>query len=337
MKVNRTEFYRILSDIKLGLASKEFIEQTSSFIFKDNKVFAYNDQILACAEFESEINGVVQAEPLLKILQKTKEDEITIELKESEMLLKGKRFSSGIKFTSEIKLPIDDMDLDQKFQKVPDNFVQLVRLACYTTGTSISDQILSCVHFDHSKVESCDNDRITICKFDDFDIGGEFLVQGKNLMQVLKLEIDSVAFSPTWMYFKLKDNSTIIACRLYMDQYLNLESHIPEEDGREIQFPKEIEDIIDRADIFSKNEMTAEKNVHIDLNDGKLVISTKNDNGWFKERAKVTSKETLKFSINTDFFKDIIKLSDTISVIDDVLLFEDTNSMHFIKLEMPDE
>jgi len=163
------------------------------------------------------------------------------------------------------------------------------------------------------------------------------LIQAKSMLEISKFNIVAVAHDEHWAYFKIDDNNgndTVLSCRLYNDDYLDLDKFITNEEGREVVFPPEIEEIVNRADVFSLDKITNEKDAIIKLKKRKLTISTHNDTGWYTEKAKVKSEESLNFNINIDFLRDVLKLSDTISVVDDVLMFKDRNSVHLIKLDL---
>lgn len=282
------------------------------------------------------MEGAVEADPLLKLLNKVKDDYINVEIDENELNISGKKFNTGIKLESEILLPTDEIEMPDEFESVPDNFSQLAKLACLTASKSLNMALLTCVHLEGDKIESCDNDRITICHMDDQEFDHNILIPAKNLTTIVKENIKEIAIDDSWAHFKT-DEDVILSCRLFSnedDDYVDLEEHVPDtDDGRQINFPTEIDEIISRADIFGKDEESGDKFAHISLKKGKLTISTQNETGWLKESAKVDSKENLSFSINTDFLKDVIKMTKEVSIVEDTLVFTDDSSTHLVKLE----
>lgn len=73
--------------------------------------------------------------------------------------------------------------------------------------------------------------------------------------------------------------------------------------------------------------------MRVQIKKGKLTITTRNQNGWFKESAKVKSKENISFSINTDFLRDVLKMTDSITIVDHTLVFMDEQATHLVQLE----
>ena len=45
MKINKSELQEALAKVKPGLASKDLIEQATSFAFMDGRVVTYNDEM----------------------------------------------------------------------------------------------------------------------------------------------------------------------------------------------------------------------------------------------------------------------------------------------------
>lgn len=304
-------------------------------MFNDGKVFTYNDEIAASTNLDLDLEGAVEAEALLKLLNKTKDDEIKIWTTDDELRIKGKKFDTGIKLDSEIKLPIDEIEIPDKFSDVPKEFSQRVKLACLTASKNLSDDLLTCVHFAEDYVESCDNDRITRCY-----LGEEFehenldiLVSAKNLQSIVRERITGFMTDDSWAHFKT-DEGVVLSCRLYNEEYVDLDDFIPEEKGDKIELPEQISAVLDRVDVFSKDEVSNVKNVHVNLKEKKLVLSAQNDTGWIKEREKTKYKgPSIEFTIDSDFLRDILSMSNEVQIIDDVLMFEDDHSMHLIKLD----
>lgn len=325
------EVLKKLDSLSAGVARTELLEQSGSFVFTDNHIYAFNDEILASTSVSEDLEGAIEALPLLSMLRKIKDDEIKIWQEGDELRIKGKRFESGIKFESDIKLPINDIKIPEKFKNVQYNFSELCKLACLTASKSLSDPLLTFVHFNGNKIESCDNDRITICELES-DLKFKALVSAKSLLQVIKEPVVGIALDEQWLHFKTKSD-VVFSLRTNPEIYVDVQSFVPKKKGTEITLPEEIINIISRADVFSKDTVSLEKTVEISIKEGKLLISAQNDSGWFKERCKTKySGPDISFSINSEFLRDILKLSNSIEVVKNLLVFRDKQSIHFVQL-----
>lgn len=266
-------------------------------------------------------------------MHKVKDEEIKIWIEEDELRIAGKNFDTGIAYEEEIKLPISDIDFPEEFIEVPDNFNRLAKLACLTASRLLDDAVITSVHITSDRIESCDNDRITICTID-LEEEIDVLVFYKNLLQIISSHtIKGIATDDTWVHF-LTEDEIILSCRVQDEEYVDLEEHLPEDGGEKIILPDEVKELLDRAETFSKNSITNEKFVNISIKNKKLIIESRNETGWHKERAKTKYKgPDISFTINSDFLKDILSISTEIQIVDDLLLFKDEYSTHLVKLE----
>ena len=119
-KINRKNLLNSLTKVKSGLVQNEIIEQTNSFIFKNGKVFTYNDEVCLSDNIDLDTEGVVPSKEFLHFISKVKKDEIEYEVKENELRLKAGRSRVGIVLDPEIKLPIDDFKEINKWKDLPD-------------------------------------------------------------------------------------------------------------------------------------------------------------------------------------------------------------------------
>ena len=72
MKIKRAELLSTLTALRPGLASKEIIEQSTSFIFSDGRVVTYNDEVAVQHPVDLDIIGAVQGKELFALLNKLK-------------------------------------------------------------------------------------------------------------------------------------------------------------------------------------------------------------------------------------------------------------------------
>jgi DNA polymerase III sliding clamp (beta) subunit (PCNA family) len=91
-------------------------------------------------------------------------------------------------------------------------------------------------------------------------------------------------------------------------------------EGAEINFPKNITDIIDRAAVFTEND------VDVLLKDKLITISSQSDTGKFKEEANAAyDGEDIKFSITPGLLRDILTETQHCLYNGSVLKFEGEN------------
>src|ERR1700759_5051745 len=110
--VNREEFLQRLEAVQPGIAPREFIEQTTCFIFDKGMIVTFNDEV-SCriiSGLHKDFQGAVQAQPLLETLRKLTETEIEISTKEEEkeanIVIRGKSRKAGIRLHTTILMPL---------------------------------------------------------------------------------------------------------------------------------------------------------------------------------------------------------------------------------------
>lgn len=336
--IDRKKLLKDIENVKKGLATKDLIEQSTSFIFTAGKAIAFNDEIFAIKDVDLDLTGVVEAESFLKLLNKVKDEEIKIETEDQEIKIKGKKFSAGMQFDSDIRIPINEVELpnNENFTEVQKGFSDLVKRACLTAGRSLSEPLLTCVHFCNDRIESCDNDRITICTLaDEYDV--DVLISASNLLEIARESITGFFVDESWAHFKIADE-TILSTRLYNEEYVNLDQYLPDKDSKEyIELPKNLSEIIDRASIFSKDKISMENVIDIKIKNKKMTIYAESESKWFSEKTVIKTDKNISFSINADFLKDMLQMTNKFAVIDDYIYFDLDNSVHIIGLEEGDK
>ena len=75
MKINKAELQTALEKVKPGLASRELIEQSTSFAFMGDRVVTYNDEISISHPVAGvDINGAVKAQALYDFVSEVKKE-----------------------------------------------------------------------------------------------------------------------------------------------------------------------------------------------------------------------------------------------------------------------
>ena len=79
MKVDRVKLLQALESVSGGLATQEAVEQSSCFVFKDDGLYTYNDEVACwCPNPVPGVVGAVVAQPLLALLPQLPEAEVTV-------------------------------------------------------------------------------------------------------------------------------------------------------------------------------------------------------------------------------------------------------------------
>ena len=309
MRINREELLRQLEATLPGLSTREIIEQSSCFIFKDKTIRTYNDEIACNQKSILDIEGAVQAMPLISILRKLQEDELEIGInkKHTQLLVKGKHRRSGIRMEQDIVLPIEAVEKPKKWKKLPSNFADAVSIVQPCAGSNESQFVMTCIHICPEWMEACDNHQMTRFRIKT-DISKPVLIRKESLKHIVSMDMTKFSETKHWIHF---GNSTglILSCRHFVEDY-------PMEDitkvmkgfkGKPLTLPKGLKEAIEKAEIFS-SENTEGSDIIVDLKPTKFKITGKGASGWFTETKKSKYKgEPLQFTIPAKLLIELVR------------------------------
>jgi hypothetical protein len=326
MKIEKKNLLKALDTVKAGLSSKEQIEQGSCFIFMDNKVITFNDEVSFTYPLpDFPIVGAVHADELFALVNKINTEEIEVEVSESEIIFKAGKMKAGLTIQQEILLPVEEIGEIEKWKKLPDNFLAGLNIAMGACSRNISDPITSCVHVNKSIIEGTDSYRIAHFTLSDVLRLKAFLIPANSCSKIIKLFPEEIAQGNGWMHFKNKENA-IISCRIFEEKFPDTSPFLNIDKGIQLNFPKDTLKILDKAGIFSKRDSILNESVLIKLMKNKLIISSESETGWFKEPSKIDyTGDEFEFSITPYLLKDILQDATVCTISKNKLTFVNDN------------
>lgn len=306
MKLNREKFIRALDNVSPGLASKEIIEQSNCFVFKDKKVFSFNDEVSVCYPFDIDFEGVIPAKQLLGILNRSNDEELELTLTGDKLRIKGKTFSANITLSHQIKLPIDSVNIPDTWTKFPDGMLLKFESCQLSVGHDMAKPILTCIHWEDKVVESCDNHRVS--RFDtEHDGPAESLcIPGKSLNALIKnYRPVEYSYSPEWIHFK-NENGSIYSVRLFSGTYPNMLPILSISSSEQIEFPAGLADVLFRSEVLADVSTPTPEAVII-IKDKKITVSSSSEAGEFTESLDTTSTLEIEFRVYSRLLQGILQ------------------------------
>jgi hypothetical protein len=306
MKINREELLKQLQAVTPGLSPKELIEQSSCFVFKDNKVITYNDEIACIHDCCLAAEGAIMAKSFITILQKLSEEELEVEQVDGELILSGKRRKVGVRMEQEILLPIDTLEQPKHWQDLSEDFNDAVKRVKFCAGNDMSQFITTCINITPDFLEASDNyqaGRFTVTT----GIKDSILVKKTSLSYIVSLDMTQMSETKSWIHFK-NPSGLVLSCRKYIEDYPTeeLSKHLQVK-GTKTQLPKGIKDAVAKAEVFSM-ENVDDNFVTIHLQENKLRIKGKGVSGWYTESKKIKYKgEEMSFTISPQLLADVSK------------------------------
>lgn len=307
VRVNREEFLTKLQSVSAGLASRDVIEQSDAFCFKDGYIMTYNEEV-ACrmpSKLGNDFLGAVKAKPVLNLLQKMKEDEVDLETADGELLVKGKGArKAGVRMEQEILLAIATVDKPTGWNALPDDFADAIKLVADCASNDASRFELTCIHIHPKWIESCDNSQLMRYKIK-LGIENPILVRHDSVKHVVSLGMTKFCETDSWIHFK-NPKGLILSCRRHVMDFHDL-TPILKFDGVKTVLPKGLQDAIEAAEIFS-SENTDDNKVMVSLTKGKLKLRGEGVMGWYSESKKIKySGPDMNFSIAPTILRELVK------------------------------
>lgn len=330
--MKRQDLLHALETVRPGLADKEIIEQSSSFAFVNQRVVAFNNALCITHPVDLALECAVKSGELYKSLNKIKTDDVDITVDHNELVVRAGKIKIGITVQSEIKLPLQEVKKPKKWFPLQDDFIPLVNIAMYSCARDLGDPILNCVHLNKNIIEASDSYRITVCTLTKSLPIAETLLPLHSVQTVLKIKPNKIADSDGWVHFG-NDEDTVVSCRTYLGDYSSL-SKLLNITGTKITFPNSIEDMIDRAMIFAKRELTLAESITVTLASKRFKLTAKSESGWFEEEVNNAYNDTpLMFSVAPYLLKGVLSNHTACTVAKDRLRFDGTGWTHVVALK----
>jgi len=304
--MKKADLLSALEIVKPGLANKEVIDQSTSFAFMEGRVVTYNDEIsISHPVADMEITGAIQATELYLILKKIKQEDIEVGITESEVLLTAGRVKVGLTLQTEITLPLEEIGSITKWKTLPEEFLQAMKMAMYSCGTNNSEPVLTCVHVNEvGYIEGSDGFRVMRTTLQNKFPVHTFLIPASVVNTLIKMNPIKVSYGEGWVHFKT-ELGTVMSCRIFEESFPET-SELLKVKGTEFTFPRTINQILDRASVFHKQESDTVDAV-IALENNRIKISSQSDTGRFEEEANIKyDGKKLEFEIVPMLLKNIL-------------------------------
>lgn len=271
--------------VKPGLSPREFIEQSSCFVFQNNEVMTFNDEVACRKEVELDITGAIQANALLTILEKISDPELMVrENDNGELEFKAKRKSFGIIKDAEVFLPIDKVEEPGKWRPLSKEFTEAIGLVHHCVSTDESKFTLTCINITPDYIQACDNLQIMRCKVKT-RIKRPLLVRGASLAHITSLGMDEFSVTKDWIHFK-NGEGLIMSVRAYREEFPDLDGMM-KVDGSDIIIPKGLKEASECAAVFAMDK-SGDPQVQVRLRNGRVQIAGEGLTGWYRETRKIT-------------------------------------------------
>lgn len=338
MKVKTKDLKTALEVVAPGLAEKGFIEQTTNFAFTNNSIFTYNDTICVSHPIEGcVLECAVQADLFSKFVNKVSTKEVEIIEKEKELNLKAGRSRTGFPIDKEIKLPTDNLFLEDEWQDLPKDFVEAIMFVSSACDSDKDKVKLNSIHISKDGcVEATDRMRLSNWVLEEpIEMGDSFLVPSDSIKKAMKINPTQIMWDESWVHFR-NDVGTTLSCRYIDEDFMDTSKvlELPKDKATTIKFNKNIIPALERAEVFAKRPDEDEVLI-ISILDGKVKIRAQSESGsWFEEFVSIKHKgKKFKFAITAEQLLKIMKNTNTCKIYKDRIIFTGDRWVHLTSLK----
>ncbi len=335
MKVSKLALQEALEKVKPGLAGKELIEQSTSFCFMGDRVVTYNDEISVSHPVEGiYLTGAVRAKELYEFLGRVKNDEIDLEPNGGQLVITAGRSKAGLVMEAEVRLPIDEEIGEVKeWKNLPDGFTEALAFCYPCCSRDMSRPVFTCVSVGKKEVQATDTYQAVRYELSDVLPVQPFLIPSSSVKELVKYDVKEIAEGGNWIHFRT-DDGTIFSSRTVENEFPET-SHIFRVEGKEFVFPQGTEEVLRRAEVFSKSEIETEKLpvVRVGIENGKMSFRAKNEYGWFEELIEIEyNGKPVLFSIGIEFLQDMLAKLRQCMIGEGKICFSGDNWKHVIAI-----
>lgn len=348
IRIKREDFLSKLQSVSPGLAPKEILEQSSSFIFVNGRVYCFNEEI--CCQIKSGLDkkftGVVKAKPLMAILEKYPDDEIDIEITDKSFNLVGagrKRLtemaldtqvSEQMNIAEAVGSPTDWKPLHKDFCLAVDTVQQ-----CAKRIAAPNEFVLTCVHIHPKWVEAADDYQFCRWKLKT-GISQSTVVRYSSILHISKFGMEEMSEGSNWLHFKNK-SGLLLSCRKWTEEYVYPSAdQFLKEPGTPTKFPKGLASAADACQVFSSEDSSNVSNLLVELTKNEVRVVGLGTSGKHTEkRNKGVSYEgrSLSFYIPPKLLMSVVEKHQDFILTENKLRVEGDSWSYFTVLGIPSD
>ena len=335
MKINKAELQRALEKVKPGLANRELVEQSTSFAFVRDRVITYNDEISISHPVTGlEVCGAVKAQALYEFLNKIRREEIDVEWEENQVVIRAGRAKAGLVFEQEVRLPVEEMGKIGKWKKLPEDFLAALKFCYPCCDRDMGRPALTCVYVRGKIIEASDSYQIVQYFLSEEIPTERFLIPASAVRDLVKYNVKEIAEGEGWIHFRTEEG-TVFSSRILLGNFPETARHMDMEGGVEFTFPQNMDQILERALIFSKKDirMGDVPVVTVEIKNLTVTASAQNESGWFEEVARAKYKGApIRFSVGIEFLKNVLSKLQRCVICENKIGFTGENWAHVVAL-----
>ncbi|MDD5650441.1 MAG: hypothetical protein PHF86_08515 [Candidatus Nanoarchaeia archaeon] len=292
MEINRNDLLNAMGKALPGVETgNTILEGADTFIFKDNYIHSYNDNISITVPFnlDNSLQGSIKARDFYDLINRFKSDTIKIIQKENKWIIKNKSARAElILLENNIFEHIEKLIPNKpKWNKLPEKFFDAINICLFSSSKSS----LSGIFLNEDIMISTDEIRINWFKLDSV-IKEQFWISDEVTKELIKLpNITNYFIDNSWVHFQSEDG-TIFSCKKLQSDlfpYTTIERIVSEnkKEKNDIKgtLPKNLWDAINRASALSMN-IELFNSIKLIFTNDYIEVYSERSSGKYSEKVK---------------------------------------------------
>jgi len=333
MKIKTKKLNKIFEKIKIGLAQKDLVEQFKNITFDGKYVFTYSGSMGVFFSFETDFVCSVPAQELMGIVSDIKEEDIDVELSGNSLKLLGGNVKAELNVLTDMQDSSKVISQRVRFYELPEDFMDGLELCSFAASKDVGSKFNG-IYITGSSIFGSDNLRISHFMVKE-EVKEPFLIPLSSALSLKGFELERYGIKDGWIYFKDSDGVLFCSRLLELDYDDPLEYF--EFEGKEITFPKDIKELVEKAEILSEGDFDIDKKITVLIKDKEITCIGKNEIGKIDAYAEMENDDKIEFVINPVFFRRILSETNNAKIGSDRILFEAGNFKHLISLYCEEE
>jgi len=320
--MNRAELMGVLKKVMSGVEDKNtLLEGANSFMFDDEWIKTFNDEISVSYPFKSGIKCLVKAQEFFRVLSRINSDEIKmILLDDGKVQMSGgktvlKMVSSD---SSSILSLVDNLALgDVKWHKLPKDFVSALSIVSGFATTNTAMTPLCGVSIARDGLAASDRMKAGFYPLEFRSLKGDLVLPIGSVKELIKfVDLEEFSVGESWVHFKAKSGLQFSVRKLNADfprdaikNFLNFD----ETDEKQYVFPSGLLESIERASVMSFATQEGSEYVELSLDaKGNMIVSGAKQYGELKDKivkdAKWSFPEDVTLKVQPAHFAALLAL-----------------------------
>lgn len=310
------------------------IEGVDTFVFNDKYLHSYNDILSVTVPLpEPGLVGTVKSQDFYKLVNKLKEEDTVIKIKDDKWVVKNGNTTAKISLMeNKISKFIEELNIKElKLKKLPEDFMEGLQL-CSIVG---NPSVYAGVYVDENVIVSTDMRRMNYFDIEKMD---KFFIDDYSVMELLKFKnIKKYSVSGNWVHFATTEGAVFSSRIKDMDTYpiqpimAKREAVKKEKGDLENKLPPNLLEVIDRVSTLAK-DFEGNSGVKLTFLKEEIEVESKRVSGEIFESIPLV--KPFKEDVNLPVWVDVPFLKEAIKKVPDFYIKKSKGKANGNEIEM---